>query len=94
MPNSTHLDLTQFGFFSKRTNVHLFNQRKMAWVKCSDCRKAAQEILDESLSFIAKLGYAAVTTRMIAHTLGVNVGALYDHFPNKQRLHCAVLVTV
>lgn len=58
----------------------------MARIKGSDGRKTAQRILDESLPLIAKLGYAAVSMRMIATAVGVNVGALYNHFPNKQEI--------
>jgi len=52
----------------------------------ADGRKTTQRILDESLPLIAKLGYSAVSMRMIAGAVGVNVGALYNHFPNKQNI--------
>lgn len=58
----------------------------MARIKGSDGRKTAQRILDESLSLIAQSGYSAVSMRMIAQAVGVNVGALYNHFPNKQQI--------
>jgi AcrR family transcriptional regulator len=41
---------------------------------------------------MAKLGYSAVSMRMIADAVGVNVGALYNHFPNKQQILVALLV--
>lgn len=58
----------------------------MARIKGSDGRKTALRILDESLSLIARLGYAAVSMRMIAEAVGVNVGSLYNHFANKQQI--------
>lgn len=58
----------------------------MARIKGSDGRKTALRILDESLKLIAKLGYAAVSMRMIAEAVGVNVGSLYNHFANKQQI--------
>lgn len=58
----------------------------MARIKGSDGRKTAIRILDESLALIAKLGYAAVSMRMIAEAVGVNVGSLYNHFANKQQI--------
>lgn len=58
----------------------------MARIKGSDGRKTAQRILDESLPLIAQYGYAAVSMRKIAQAVGVNVGALYNHFPNKQQI--------
>lgn len=73
----------------KRTNVHLIygsNTFAMARIKGSDGRKTALRILDESLVLIAKLGYAAVSMRMIAEAVGVNVGSLYNHFANKQQI--------
>lgn len=58
----------------------------MARLKGSDGRKTTQKILQESLPLIAKQGYAAVSMRMIAQAVGVNVGALYNHFANKQQI--------
>lgn len=58
----------------------------MARIKGSDGRKTALRILDESLVLIAKLGYSAVSMRMIAEAVGVNVGSLYNHFANKQQI--------
>jgi AcrR family transcriptional regulator len=58
----------------------------MARTVGADGQKTAQRILDQSLPLIAKLGYSAVSMRMIASAVGVNVGALYNHFPNKQQI--------
>ena len=63
----------------------------MARLKGSDGRKTAQKILDESLPLFANLGYAAVSMRMIAQAVGVNAGALYNHFPNKQQILVSLL---
>jgi AcrR family transcriptional regulator len=43
-------------------------------------------ILAKALQMIAQYGYAAVSMRMIADAVGVNVGALYNHFPSKQHI--------
>ncbi len=58
----------------------------MARTVGADGQKTAQRILEQSLPLIAKLGYSAVSMRMIASAVGVNVGALYNHFPNKQQI--------
>lgn len=58
----------------------------MARIKGSVGRQTAQRILDEALPLFARLGYAAVSMRNIADHVGVNVGALYNHFPNKQQI--------
>jgi AcrR family transcriptional regulator len=58
----------------------------MARTVGADGQKTAQRILEQSLPLIAKLGYSAVSMRMIAGAVGVNVGALYNHFPNKQQI--------
>lgn len=73
----------------KRTNVHLITKdisNSMARIKGSIGHKTALRILDESLALIAKFGYAAVSMRMIAEAVGVNVGSLYNHFANKQQI--------
>ncbi len=70
-----------------KRNERSFNYRTpMARTIGADGRKTAQRILDQSLPLIAKLGYSAVSMRMIAGAVGVNVGALYNHFPNKQQI--------
>lgn len=52
--------------------------------------KTAEAIRKESLMLIAHHGYDAVSMRMIADAVGVQPGALYQYFPNKQQL----LVTI
>lgn len=58
----------------------------MARTKGSVGTHTAQRILDESLPLIAGYGYAAVSMRMIADKVGVNVSAIYNHFPSKQQI--------
>ncbi|GHA51152.1 TetR family transcriptional regulator [Amylibacter ulvae] len=58
----------------------------MARPKASTGVKTADRILDESLALIARLGYAAVSMRMIADAVGVNASAIYNHFPTKQAI--------
>ncbi|MBC7143759.1 MAG: TetR/AcrR family transcriptional regulator [Rhodobacteraceae bacterium] len=49
-------------------------------------RQTSRRILDASQSLIAEHGYAAVSMRTIAEAVGVNVGALYNHFATKQQI--------
>ncbi|GLQ35321.1 TetR family transcriptional regulator [Amylibacter marinus] len=58
----------------------------MARIKGSDGRRTAERILREALPLIAQRGYSAVSMRMIAGAVGVNVGAIYNHFANKQQI--------
>jgi AcrR family transcriptional regulator len=48
--------------------------------------KTAATIRAESLKLVARHGYDAVSMRMIADAVGVQPGALYQYFPNKQQL--------
>ena len=43
-------------------------------------------IRENALRLIARHGYAAVSMRKIADAVGVQVGALYGHIPDKQAL--------
>lgn len=58
----------------------------MARVKGSVGSKTKASIISEALPLIAQFGYAAVSMRMIADAVGVNVGALYNHVPSKQQI--------
>ncbi len=58
----------------------------MARVKGSIGSKTKATILQKALPLIAQYGYAAVSMRMIADAVGVNVGALYNHVPSKQQI--------
>lgn len=48
--------------------------------------ETAQKLRESALSLFAKDGYAAVSMRAIAAKTGVQAGAIYNHFPNKQDL--------
>ncbi len=63
----------------------------MARIKGSSGARTAQKILDVALPLFAQYGYAAVSMRQIAEGVGVNVGALYNHFPNKQQILVSLL---
>lgn len=47
-------------------------------------------ILSEAAAWFADHGYAATSIRDIARTVGVTVGAIYVHFPSKDRLLVSV----
>jgi AcrR family transcriptional regulator len=49
-----------------------------------------QRILAVAAQCFADGGYAATSIRDIAHQVGVTVGAIYVHFPSKDRLLVAV----
>lgn len=51
----------------------------------------ASRILDIAERLFAERGYAAVSVREIAGSVGVNQASLYNHFPSKQALYEAVL---
>lgn len=57
----------------------------------SDGKQTAQAIRDRSLGLFAERGYAAVSMRMIASEVGVQVSALYNYFPTKQALLMDIL---
>jgi len=58
----------------------------MARIKGSVGSKTKAAILEKALPLIAQFGYAAVSMRMIADAVGVNAGALYNHFTSKQHI--------
>lgn len=58
----------------------------MARIKGSVGSQTKAAILVNTLPLIAQFGYAAVSMRMIADAVGVNAGALYNHFPSKQHI--------
>lgn len=53
----------------------------------------ADRIRKAALRLFASRGYAAVPMRMIAQELGLQAGALYNHFPTKQALLRDLLVS-
>lgn len=52
----------------------------------SNGAETAQKLREAALVLFARDGYAAVTMRAIAAKTGVQAGAIYNHFPNKQDL--------
>mgnify|MGYP001156108526 CR=1 FL=1 len=58
----------------------------MARIKGSVGSQTKASILEKTLPLFAQFGYAAVSMRMIADAVGVNAGALYNHFPSKQHI--------
>jgi len=55
--------------------------------------ETAKRVLKEALSLFAHHGYAAVSTRQIAKACGLQVGALYNHFPTKQSILHGLMAT-
>ncbi|MBN9673982.1 TetR/AcrR family transcriptional regulator [Roseibium aggregatum] len=47
-------------------------------------RETAERVRKAALKLFAEAGYAAVSMREIASAVGVQPGALYNHFPTKQ----------
>lgn len=48
--------------------------------------ETAQRVREAALKLFARHGYAAVAIRQIASEVGVQPGALYNHFPTKQHI--------
>jgi AcrR family transcriptional regulator len=55
--------------------------------------ETAKRVLKEALTLFAHQGYAAVSMRQIASACGLQVGALYNHFPTKQSILCGLMVS-
>ena len=51
-----------------------------------------QEILDACLFRFAEKGYASISMRQIASSLGVTTGLLYHYFPSKRDILNAILI--
>lgn len=51
----------------------------------------SEKIVQESKALFVAHGYGAVSMRMIADAVGMRVGGLYNHFPNKQALLFQIL---
>ncbi len=64
----------------------------MARLKGSIGAETKVAILSAALPLIAQYGYSAVSMRQIAEAVGVNVSALYNHFPNKQQILLRLMV--
>ncbi len=59
----------------------------------SEGKQTAKTIRENSTKLFAQHGYGAVSMRMIADAVGVQVSALYNHFPNKQALLVEVMTS-
>lgn len=60
----------------------------------TQARRAASgrdEILDASSELFATQGYAATSTRAIAHAVGIRQASLYYHFPSKEQILAELL---
>ncbi|MEL7429391.1 MAG: TetR/AcrR family transcriptional regulator [Pseudomonadota bacterium] len=55
--------------------------------------QTAKRVLKEALTLFAHQGYAAVSMRRIASECGLQVGALYNHFPTKQSILQGLMVS-
>ncbi|KAB7613848.1 TetR/AcrR family transcriptional regulator [Amylibacter sp. SFDW26] len=64
----------------------------MARLKGSVGAETKVAILSTALPMIAQYGYSAVSMRQIAEAVGVNVSALYNHFPNKQQILLRLMI--
>lgn len=73
--------------------MHLWYLVQMARTAGSIGTETAKRVLKEALTLFAHQGYAAVSMRQIAAACGLQVGALYNHFPTKQALLHGLMVT-
>lgn len=58
----------------------------------SRSRALVQDILTAAARVFVEDGLDGATTNRVAEVAGVSVGSLYQYFPNKQSLACALLV--
>ena len=65
----------------------------MARTSGSHAKTTGPRILEAAQELIARDGYAAVSMRQIASSVGVQVGALYNYTPDKQSLLLNLMVT-
>ena len=52
------------------------------------------KISEIALHLFAEQGYAAVSMRQIASKVGLQVGALYNYFPDKQTILSELLIPI
>ena len=55
--------------------------------------QTARRVRDQALILFARQGYAAVSMRQIADQAGLQAGALYNHFQNKQEILVELLAS-
>lgn len=60
--------------------------------KSVDIEARRQEILDACLLRFAERGYASISMRQIAASLGVTTGSLYHYFPSKRHILNGILI--
>ena len=58
----------------------------------TDKQHTKEEILAATIPLFAEKGYAGVSMREIARTVGLKAASLYHHFPNKQTLYIEAMV--
>lgn len=63
----------------------------MARIAGSSGAETAARLREAALSLFARSGYAAVSMRAIAAEIGLQAGALYNHFETKQELLAALM---
>lgn len=63
----------------------------MAKIRPTAHANTAQLILEKSLPLFALSGYAGVSMRDIASSVGISGAALYHHYPDKQSLYVATM---
>ena len=59
---------------------------------CIRDRLTKPKISEIALHLFAERGYAAVSMRQIASKVGLQVGALYNYFPDKQTILSELLI--
>ncbi|HIE07712.1 MAG TPA: TetR/AcrR family transcriptional regulator [Desulfarculaceae bacterium] len=58
----------------------------------TDKQHTKEEILAATIPLFAEKGYAGVSMREIARTVGLKAASLYHHFPNKQTLYIEAMI--
>lgn len=71
-------------------NYHIFDEQHPLPLKSSGNKTREQIIMDSTILF-AQRGYAAVSMRDIAKSIGIKPASLYHHFASKEALWNAVL---
>ena len=54
-------------------------------------RATVAAITEAAAQLLVAVGYARVSTNLIARRAGVSVGSLYQYFPNKETIYAAIL---